>query len=132
MGRFYAVSPIDSNRLPWWARGSDLGPPADHIILRGASESSTRTRRQMRRAVSEIERPSPTGESARVTMSFGVPELPTHAGVEALGVADTALHQAKRRGRDQVATATVRGRSGRRMRRQPGPARLSHLRRMVS
>lgn len=67
-----------------------------------------RTAERMRRAVSEIEVPSPTGSTARVTMSFGVAEFPTYAGAEALvAAADAALYQAKRGGKDQVATATV-------------------------
>jgi PleD family two-component response regulator len=58
--------------------------------------------------VSEIEVPGPNGETARVTMSFGVAEFPTYAGAEALvAAADAALYQAKRGGKDQVATATV-------------------------
>jgi PleD family two-component response regulator len=62
----------------------------------------------MRRAVSEVEVPGPNGETARVTMSLGVAEFPTYAGVEALvAAADAALYQAKRGGKDQVATATV-------------------------
>ena len=41
-------------------------------------------------------------------MSFGVSEFPTYGGVEALvAAADAALYQAKRGGKDQVATATV-------------------------
>ena len=41
-------------------------------------------------------------------MSFGVAEFPTYAGAEALvAAADAALYQAKRGGKDQVATATV-------------------------
>jgi PleD family two-component response regulator len=62
----------------------------------------------MRRAVSEIEVPSSNGASASVTMSFGVSEFPTYGSVEALvAAADAALYQAKRGGKDQVATATV-------------------------
>jgi diguanylate cyclase (GGDEF)-like protein len=68
-----------------------------------------RTAERMRRAVSEIEVTTPTGASARVTMSFGVAEFPTYAGADALvAAADAALYQAKHGGKDQVATATVR------------------------
>jgi PleD family two-component response regulator len=53
----------------------------------------------------EIDVPS---EAPRVTMSFGVAEFPTYASVDALvAAADAALYQAKRGGKNQVATATV-------------------------
>lgn len=79
------------------------------VVLPGSRlADARRTAERMRRAVSEIEIPSPTGTSAHVTMSFGVAEFPTYAGVEALvAAADAALYQAKRGGKDQVATAMV-------------------------
>ena len=42
-----------------------------------------RTAERLRRAVSNIEVPSPTGASARVTMSFGIAEFPTYGGADA-------------------------------------------------
>ena len=79
------------------------------VVLPGSKlADARRTAERMRRAVCEIEVPSPTGSTARVTMSFGVAEFPTYAGAEALvAAADAALYQAKRGGKDQVATATV-------------------------
>jgi diguanylate cyclase (GGDEF)-like protein len=79
------------------------------VVLPGSRlADARRSAERMRRAVSEIEVPGPNGETARVTMSFGVAEFPTYAGVEALvAAADAALYQAKRGGKDQVATATV-------------------------
>ena len=79
------------------------------VVLPGSRlADARRSAERMRRAVSEIEVPGPNGETARVTMSFGVAEFPTYAGVEALvAAADAALYQAKRNGKDQVATATV-------------------------
>jgi diguanylate cyclase (GGDEF)-like protein len=79
------------------------------VVLPGARlADARRSAERMRRAVSQIEVPGPNGESARVTMSFGVAEFPTYAGAEALvAAADAALYQAKRGGKDQVATATV-------------------------
>ena len=79
------------------------------VVLPGARlADARRSAERMRRAVSEIEVPGPSGEVARVTMSFGVAEFPTYAGAEALvAAADAALYQAKRGGKDQVATATV-------------------------
>ena len=79
------------------------------VVLPGSRlADARRTAERMRRAVSEIEVPGPNGQTARVTMSFGVSEFPTYAGVESLvAAADAALYQAKRGGKDQVATATV-------------------------
>ena len=79
------------------------------VILPGSRlADARRTAERMRRAVSEIEVQGPNGRTARVTMSFGVSEFPTYGGVEALvAAADAALYQAKRGGKDQVATATV-------------------------
>jgi diguanylate cyclase (GGDEF)-like protein len=79
------------------------------VVLPGSRlADARRSAERMRRAVSEIEVPGPNGETARVTMSFGVAEFPTYAGFEALvAAADAALYQAKRGGKDQVATATV-------------------------
>jgi diguanylate cyclase (GGDEF)-like protein len=79
------------------------------VVLPGSRlADARRTAERMRRAVREIEVPSPNGETARVTMSFGVAEFPTYAGAESLvAAADAALYQAKRGGKDQVATATV-------------------------
>jgi diguanylate cyclase (GGDEF)-like protein len=78
------------------------------VVLPGSRlADARRTAERMRRAVSEIEVSSSNGP-ARVTMSFGVSEFPTYGGVEALvAAADAALYQAKRGGKDQVATATV-------------------------
>jgi diguanylate cyclase (GGDEF)-like protein len=79
------------------------------VILPGSRlADARRTAERMRRAVSEIEVAGPNGQTARVTMSFGVSEFPTYGSVEALvAAADAALYQAKRGGKDQVATATV-------------------------
>jgi diguanylate cyclase (GGDEF)-like protein len=79
------------------------------VVLPGSRlADARRSAERMRRAVSEINVPGPNGESTRVTMSFGVAEFPTYAGAEALvAAADAALYQAKRGGKDQVATATV-------------------------
>jgi diguanylate cyclase (GGDEF)-like protein len=80
------------------------------VVLPGSKlADARRTAERMRRAVSEVEVMTPTGASARVTMSFGVAEFPTYAGADALvAAADAALYQAKHGGKDQVATATVR------------------------
>lgn len=83
------------------------------VVLTGSRlADARRLAERMRRAVHEIEVPSPHGEPARMTMSFGVAEYPTYAGVEPLvAAADAALYQAKRSGKDQVATSTVQARA---------------------
>lgn len=79
------------------------------VILPGSSlADAKRTAERIRRAVAAVEVPGPTGEVAMVTASFGIAEFPTYANAEALvAAADAALYQAKRGGKDQVATATV-------------------------
>jgi diguanylate cyclase (GGDEF)-like protein len=79
------------------------------VVLPGARlADARRSAERMRRAVAEVDVPGPNGESTRVTMSFGVAEFPTYATADALvAAADAALYQAKRGGKNQVATATV-------------------------
>ncbi len=60
----------------------------------------------------ELEIPVSRGEPIRVTASFGVAEFPTYATPESLlAAADAALYQAKRAGKNRVATSTVHGES---------------------
>jgi diguanylate cyclase (GGDEF)-like protein len=77
------------------------------VVLPGARlADAKRTADRIRRAVAAIEPPGVA--DARVTMSFGVAEFPTYAGIDALvAAADAALYQAKWGGKNQVATATV-------------------------
>ena len=84
------------------------------LILPGSSlADAARTAERIRRAVTAVEVEGPTGEPARVTASFGIAEFPTYANAEALiAAADAALYQAKRGGKDQVATATLQGQAG--------------------
>jgi diguanylate cyclase (GGDEF)-like protein len=79
------------------------------VVLPGARlADARRSAERMRRAVAEVDVPGPSGESTRVTMSFGVAEFPTYATADALvAAADAALYQAKHGGKNQVATATV-------------------------
>ncbi len=81
------------------------------LVLPGSRlADARRTAERVRSALAEIEVPTPTGEAARVTASFGVAEFPTYSSVEGLvAAADAALYQAKRGGKNQVATATVQG-----------------------
>ncbi len=83
------------------------------IVLPGARlANSRRTADAIRKAVEELEIPVSRGEPIRVTASFGVAEFPTYATPESLlAAADAALYQAKRAGKNRVATSTVHGES---------------------
>jgi diguanylate cyclase (GGDEF)-like protein len=78
------------------------------LILPGARlVNARRTADRIRRAIGELEIPTPRGETVKVTASFGVAEFPTYAPVETLiEAADGALYDAKRAGKNRVATAT--------------------------
>lgn len=79
------------------------------VVLPGARLGNARRAADaMRKAIAELEIPGPRGEPVRVTASFGVAEFPTYATPEALlAAADAALYQAKRAGKNRVATSTV-------------------------
>ena len=85
------------------------------VVLSGARlPDAVRVAEQMRKAMHEIAVAGPSGEDAHLTMSFGVAEFPTYASVDALvAAADAALYQAKRSGKDQVASSTVEARPDR-------------------
>jgi diguanylate cyclase (GGDEF)-like protein len=84
------------------------------VVLPGSRlADARRSAERMRQAVMTIESPTPAGELAHVTMSFGVAEFPMYASLDALvAAADAALYQAKRGGKNQVATAAVHAQSG--------------------
>jgi diguanylate cyclase (GGDEF)-like protein len=79
------------------------------LVLPGARlANARRTAEAIRTAIAELEVPSPRGEPVRVTASLGVAEYPTYSTPEALlAAADAALYQAKRAGKNRVATSTV-------------------------
>ena len=79
------------------------------IVLPGARlGNARRTADAIRAEIAELEVPGPRGETISVTASFGVAEFPTYATPEALlAAADAALYQAKRAGKNRVATSTV-------------------------
>ncbi len=81
------------------------------VVLPGASlVNAARAAEQMRKTAAEVEVRGRNGEIARFTVSFGVAEFPTYANAEALiAAADAALYQAKRGGKNRVATSTVQG-----------------------
>ena len=68
-----------------------------------------------------------------MTMSFGVAEFPMYASLDALvAAADAALYQAKRSGKNQVATAAVHAQSASGAGRGRGRDRLARLRRTAA
>ena len=81
------------------------------VVLPGAKLlNAGRAAEQMRKAAAEVEVRGRNDELARFTVSFGVAEFPTYANAEALiAAADAALYQAKRGGKNRVATSTVQG-----------------------
>jgi diguanylate cyclase (GGDEF)-like protein len=85
------------------------------VVLAGSRlPDGVRVAEKMRKAIHEITVGGPAGEDAHLTMSFGVAEFPTYPGVDALvAAADAALYQAKRSGKDQVASSTVEARPDR-------------------
>jgi len=71
--------------------------------------NARRVAERVRRRLESIEVPGPTGEITRVTASLGAAEFPTYRGADALlAAADGALYDAKRSGKNRVATATAR------------------------
>ena len=81
------------------------------VLLPGAKlVNAARAAEQMRKAAAELSLPGRNGEVATFTVSFGVAEFPTYANAEALiAAADAALYQAKRSGKNRVASSTVQG-----------------------
>ena len=79
------------------------------IVLPGARlANARRTAEAIRTAIAELEVTGARHEPISVTASFGVAEFPTYATPEALlAAADAALYQAKRAGKNRVATSTV-------------------------
>ena len=81
------------------------------VVLPGTPlDGAKRVAERMRHAVAEIEVALADSEPLRVTASFGIAEYPSYPSLEAVvGAADAALYQAKRNGKNRVATATVQG-----------------------
>ena len=78
------------------------------LLLPGARlVNARRAADTIRQAIAELEIPV-RDATIRVTASFGVAEFPTYATAESLlAAADAALYQAKRAGKNRVATSTV-------------------------
>ena len=81
------------------------------VVLPGTPlDGAKRVAERMREAVAQIELPIADGDPLRVTASFGIAEYPSYPSVDAVvGAADAALYQAKRNGKNRVATSTVQG-----------------------
>ena len=81
------------------------------VVLPGARlVNAARAAEQMRKTAAALDVRDRNGELAKFTVSFGVAEFPTYANAEALiAAADAALYQAKRGGKNRVATSTVQG-----------------------
>jgi diguanylate cyclase (GGDEF)-like protein len=81
------------------------------LVLPGARlVHARRTADTIRTALTAIRVEGRDGEDVGLTASFGVAEYPTYASADALlAAADAALYQAKRAGKNRVATSTVEG-----------------------
>ena len=81
------------------------------VVLPGTQlDGAKRVAERMRHAVAQIELATGGGDPLRVTASFGIAEYPSYPSLEAVvGAADAALYQAKRNGKNRVATSTVQG-----------------------
>jgi diguanylate cyclase (GGDEF)-like protein len=79
------------------------------VVLPGSRlANASRTADAIRRAIEATEVTAPDGTTLVVTASFGVAEFPTYATADALlAAADAALYQAKRAGKNRVATSAV-------------------------
>jgi diguanylate cyclase (GGDEF)-like protein len=86
-----------------------LGGEEFVVLLPGARiRNATATAEKLRLAIEELEIRASADVTIRLTASFGIAEFPTYATADALfSAADSALYQAKRAGKNRVATATV-------------------------
>ena len=86
-----------------------LGGEEFVVLLPGARlKNAKATAEKLRLAIEELEIRVSADVTIRLTASFGIAEFPTYATADALfSAADSALYQAKRAGKNRVATATV-------------------------
>jgi diguanylate cyclase (GGDEF)-like protein len=80
------------------------------LVLPGTSlDGARRVAEQVRQAIADAVAVGPAGESVRVTASLGVAEYPTYTSIKALiETADTALYEAKRKGKNRVVAHRTR------------------------
>jgi diguanylate cyclase (GGDEF)-like protein len=86
-----------------------LGGEEFVVLLPGARlKHAKTTAEKLRLAIEELEIRVAADVTIRLTASLGIAEFPTYATADALfSAADSALYQAKRSGKNRVATATV-------------------------
>jgi diguanylate cyclase (GGDEF)-like protein len=96
------------------------------VLLPGARlDAAARVAEAARSRIEEADVQAPGGRAVHVTASFGVAEFPTYGTATALAAAaDAALYQAKRNGKNRVATAAAHGPDGTA---QGSTARLSEV-----
>jgi len=101
-----------------------LGGEEFVVLLPGARlRNAKATAEKLRLALEELEIRIGNDVTLRLTASLGIAEFPTYATADALfSAADSALYQAKRAGKNRVATATVQRASSTARRKQPAPA----------
>ena len=94
------------------------------VLLPGARMKNAKaTAEKLRLAIEALEVRIGAGVTIRLTASFGIAEFPTYATADALfSAADSALYQAKRAGKNRVATATVQRASSTTRRSAPAAA----------
>lgn len=83
------------------------------LVLPGTNLSGARAlAEKIRKSLEELHVTSPEGDPFQVTASFGAACFPAQSSVEELvAAADAALYEAKRTGKNRVATATARRKS---------------------
>ena len=79
------------------------------LVLPGTQlVGARRLAERIRKSVEELRVPTANGETVSVTASFGAAAFPAHGSVDALvAAADSALYEAKRRGKNAVETAAA-------------------------
>jgi diguanylate cyclase (GGDEF)-like protein len=81
------------------------------ILPHTTVEGATRLAERLRQAIAERVANAPDGRQIRITASFGVAGLPSHAAtqVELIATADAALYRAKQTGKNRVAVGPPHG-----------------------
>jgi diguanylate cyclase (GGDEF)-like protein len=103
-----ALGPILRGSLRELDLAGRFGGEEFALILPGTQlPGARRVAQQIRRVLAATSIVGPSGESVKITASFGAAEFPSHPSVEALvQAADSALYEAKRTGKDRIVAAT--------------------------
>jgi diguanylate cyclase (GGDEF)-like protein len=100
-----AVRELD---LPGRFGGEEIALVLPGTNLTGARHLAER----IRKGIEDLHVPIPEGDPLRVTASFGAACFPTHSSAgELVAAADASLYDAKREGKNRVATATAKKKS---------------------